>query len=223
MRLLRANEIECRVGQQSKDKTKYSVLLYKTARCDMAILDEVYGENNWQVEYQMVGSQMFCTIKIWDEDKHQWIAKQSNGTESNMEAEKGQASDAFKRAGFMLGIGRELYSAPRIWLDAGIDQYSLEVTEIEYDENREIKKLVISSKGNIVYTFPHSYKPKTNSPTPMNWKPLEAYDKLRAIYNNDTALKTKLVQLGCTSRQQLTPEIYNLAVEALGDTAVHSA
>ena len=151
MRLLKANEIECRVGQFTKDKSKYSVLLYKTARTDMAVLDETYGESNWQIEYNMVGAQMFCTIAIWDSEKGQWIKKQSNGTESNMEAEKGQASDAMKRAGFMVGIGRELYSAPKIWLDATVNQYELEVADIGYNDNREINRLVITSKGKTVF------------------------------------------------------------------------
>ena len=169
MRLLKANEIECRVGQQTKDKSKYSVLLYKTARCDMAILDEEYGAYNWQVKYDMVGSQMFCTIYIWDAGKGQWVAKQSNGSESNIEAEKGQASDAFKRAGFMLGIGRELYTAPKIWLSSDISSYDLEVAEIGYNDNREINRLVIKAKGQIVYELGKYIKaePKTE-PKPVS-------------------------------------------------------
>lgn len=186
MRLLKANEIECRVGQFTKNKDKYSVLLYKTARCDMAILDEVFGMNNWQVEYQMVGSQMFCTIKVWDSEKQQWISKQSNGTESNMEAEKGQASDALKRAGFMLGIGRELYTAPRIWISADINQYDLSVKEIEYSDNREINRLVIESDGQVVYEFPKgkSYsKPKETKPEPKAEPKVEDSEEWRGFWN----------------------------------------
>lgn len=152
-RLLKAEEIECRVGQQTKDKSKYSVLLYKTARTDMDILDEVFGVDNWQVDYSMIGQMLFCTISVWSDVRGCWIRKSSNGTESNMEAEKGQASDAYKRAGFMVGIGRELYSAPKIWLDSSISPYDLEVDQIEYDESDKICTLVLSAKGKTVYQF----------------------------------------------------------------------
>lgn len=152
-RLLKAEEIECRVGQKTKDGSKYSVLLYKTARTDMDILDEVFGVDNWQVDYSMIGQMLFCTISVWSDARGCWIRKSSNGTESNMEAEKGQASDAYKRAGFMVGIGRELYSAPRIWIDSSVSPYDLEVDQIEYDESDKICTLVLSAKGKTVYQF----------------------------------------------------------------------
>ena len=165
-RLLKAEEIECRQGQWNKDKTRYSVLLYKTARTDMDILDEVFGRDNWMVDYQMIGTMLFCTISVWSEARQTWIRKSSNGTESNMEAEKGIASDSYKRAGFMVGIGRELYSAPQIWLDKNVNAWDLKVDQIEYDDNDKICKLVITSKGENVYTFNNGkaskfYKPKT--------------------------------------------------------------
>lgn len=94
------------------------MLLYKTARTDMDILDETFGMMNWQKSYQMIGNQLFCTIEIWDEDKKQWIKKQDVGVESNIEAEKGRASDSQKRAGFVVGIGRELYSSPEMFVYA---------------------------------------------------------------------------------------------------------
>ena len=42
--------------------------------------------------------------------------KEDCGTESFTEKEKGEASDAFKRAGFRWGIGIELYNSPRIMI-----------------------------------------------------------------------------------------------------------
>ena len=152
-RLLKAEEIECRVGQQTKDKSKYSVLLYKTARTDMDILDEVFGVDNWQVDYSMIGQMLFCTISVWSDVRGCWIRKSSNGTEGNIEADKSKASDAYKRAGFMIGIGRELYSAPKIWLDSSVSPYDLEVDQIEYDESDKICTLVLSAKGKTVYQF----------------------------------------------------------------------
>lgn len=152
-RLLKAEEIECRVGQKTKDGSKYSVLLYKTARTDMDILDEVFGVDNWQVDYSMIGQMLFCTISVWSEVRGCWIRKSSNGTEGNIEADKSKASDAYKRAGFMVGIGRELYSAPKIWLDSSISPYDLEVEQIGYDDSDKICTLVLSAKGKTVYQF----------------------------------------------------------------------
>lgn len=112
-RPLTKDEIECRVG--TCNEKGVSLLLYKDSRCDMRILDEVYGIDGWQNDYTTINGELFCTIMVQTK-QGDWVRKQSNGSPSNMEAEKGRASDAFKRAGFMLGIGRELYTAPFIWI-----------------------------------------------------------------------------------------------------------
>lgn len=169
-RLLKAEEIECRVGQQTKDKSKYTVLLYKTSRCDMDILDEVFGMGNWQVDFKEIAGSLFCIISIWSEERQEWIHKMSNGSESNMEAEKGRASDSMKRAGFVVGVGRELYSAPKIWLEKEVDQYSLKVEAISYDDNDKICDLVISGRREgqkereTVYSF-HNGKVAKQTPS----------------------------------------------------------
>ena len=113
MRPLRADEIEVRVGQVYAKGV--SMLLYKTARTDMAILDEVYGACGWQCDYKEIKNNMYCGIGV-QSVSGDWVWKWDCGTESNTEKEKGEASDAFKRAGFKWGIGRELYTAPFIWL-----------------------------------------------------------------------------------------------------------
>ena len=213
MRLLKADEIECRVGQVKKDGSKYSVLLYKTARTDMAILDELYGPMNWQVSYQTVDGSLYCTISIWDAQKCQWISKQSNGTESNMEAEKGKASDALKRAGFMVGIGRELYTAPQIWLDKDINSYSLEVAEIGYNEKNEINRLVIKSKGNVVFDMGKKTTPKAEQKDEQIEKP-EAdwkyyWDKLLQICPDKAKLAEACKQNGCPSALKLNGFLFN--------------
>lgn len=119
-RKLRADEIDCRIATISfnKDKpTGLTLLLYKDARVDMNMLDETFGVMGWQREHQTINGRLFCTVKVWDENKKQWISKQDVGTESYTEAVKGEASDSFKRACFNLGIGRELYTAPFIWIN----------------------------------------------------------------------------------------------------------
>lgn len=136
MPLLKAEDIECRM-QKITDKGAV-LLLYKTARVDMRILDEVYGEMNWQRHHEVINGNLFCTISVWDSEKSQWISKQDVGTESNAEAEKGQASDSFKRAGFAWGIGRELYDAPFIWISGKVSKYDrFHVTDIQYDREKQ--------------------------------------------------------------------------------------
>ncbi|MCS3023465.1 hypothetical protein NXW75_04790 [Bacteroides xylanisolvens] len=103
IRPLLASEIECRVGTMKPDGSGCSLLLYKDARVDMRILDEVFGEMNRKRHHDVVNGNLFCTLSIWDNEKKEWVSKQDVGTESSTEKEKGQASDAFKRAGFNLG------------------------------------------------------------------------------------------------------------------------
>lgn len=113
-RCLRAEDVNARVQKLVAGKGAI-LLLYKDARCDMSMLDEAVGAFNWKREHSRDNAN--CTISIWDEDKSQWVSKEDVGTPSNTEAEKGLASDAFKRAGFNWGIGRELYTAPFIWVN----------------------------------------------------------------------------------------------------------
>lgn len=119
MRALKADEIEVRVGQVFEKGV--SMLLYKTARTDMQILDETYGAMNWQKDYKEVKGNLYCGIGVWDEVKGEWVWKWDCGTESNTEKEKGEASDAQKRSAVNWQIGRELYSAPFIWLPVATD------------------------------------------------------------------------------------------------------
>ena len=161
IRTLKPSEIECRAQQVKQNGC--IILVYKDARVDMKMLDEVYGNNNWQRTHEVINGNLFCNVEIWDADKKCWVKKQDVGVESNTEAEKGQASDAFKRACFNIGIGRELYTAPFIWIaleqsevySKGDKWYlasgiKFSVKEIEYNDDREISKLtIIDAKGNV--------------------------------------------------------------------------
>lgn len=98
---------------QSINKGKYATILaYKDARVDMNRLDKVLGVGGWQKDYKLLDGNLYCGIAIKEDGE--WIWKWDVGTESMTEATKGQASDAFKRACFNLGIGRELYDYPLI-------------------------------------------------------------------------------------------------------------
>lgn len=166
-RLLKPEEIEVRV--QTVKENGVSALLYKTARTDYALLDETVGMYNWQNDYKVVDGKMYCGIGIYDATREHWIWKYNCGTESNQDAEKGQASDAMKRAGFAWGIGTELYSSPFIWIPAekctikalqgkdGKTKYfcndSFAVTSIKYDENENISALVITNLKSRIIAF----------------------------------------------------------------------
>ncbi len=172
IRLLRADEIECRVA--TVNEKGVSVLLYKDARVDQKILDEVFGAFAWKRTHQSIDGNLYCTVEIFDKENQIWVAKQDVGTTGYTEKEKSQASDSFKRACFNWGIGRELYSAPFIWVSAtkteirkNGDRYlcsdRFSVAHIEYNEEREIAGLAIrnDSKGIIVYELlPQNKKAK---------------------------------------------------------------
>lgn len=155
-RKLYPSEIEARVAQVNQ--WGVSVLLYKDARVDMTLLDETVGPMNWQKSYSRDNAN--CVVSIWDDEKKQWISKEDTGTESNTEKEKGLASDSFKRACFNWGIGRELYSSPRIFfwskeLHGFSDQNGryrctdrFTVRDIEYTEQSLIKSVTIDVSDN---------------------------------------------------------------------------
>lgn len=160
---LTAEEIECRVAQATQKGV--SLLLYKDARCDQNILDETVGAMNWMRHHCRDNAN--CIVSIWDEKKQMWVDKEDTGTESNTEKEKGLASDSFKRACFNWGIGRELYTAPFIWIPAA------KCEKLEKDEKSgkwkcndkfEVKCIEIRNKcivginicnasGTVIYTF----------------------------------------------------------------------
>lgn len=158
--LLSANDIECRIGTVT-DKG-VSLLLYKDARVDMRLLDSVVGQFNWQRDHKELKENIYCGVSIYDDERHIWVTKWDCGKESNTEKEKGEASDSFKRACFCWGIGRELYTAPFIWVTGATKNDRFEVKEIDYNKDREISKLVIlnSKTGVIAYTFGVAYDKK---------------------------------------------------------------
>lgn len=160
IRLLRADEIDVRVGGFNKEKTGGFLLLYKDARVDMAILDEMFGIYGWKRKHETINGNLFCTISIYDKETKQWIEKQDVGIESQSDKTKGEASDSFKRAGFNIGIGRELYTAPFIWIN-GLSKYDkFKVEEIEYNEKREITQLtIVDKKGIVAFTKKANSKP----------------------------------------------------------------
>ena len=160
-RKLNADEIDVRIGTSKKNDNREiigaSYLLYKDARVDMALLDEEVGAMNWQRKHEFKDGKLYCSVGIYDEDKEQWIWKEDVGTESMSEAEKGQASDSFKRACFNWGIGRELYTAPFIWISAlpkeDLAKVRMSVREIQYNGNEISKLVIVDNNGSVRYKY----------------------------------------------------------------------
>lgn len=154
IRNLRADEIECRPKQVYGSRVM--ILLYKDARCDMKILDETFGIYGWERTHEVVKGNLFCSVKIRNPETGEWITKQDVGTESNTEKEKGETSDSFKRTCTNIGIGRELYSSPPIWINLRADELNKDklknsvhfyVSEIKTDEDKQITFLKIIDKN----------------------------------------------------------------------------
>lgn len=217
-RLLKADEIEVKVKQIKQNGSVF--LLYKTARTDMALLDETVGPMSWQSDYRVINDNLYAGIGIHGAELG-WIWKWDCGVESREDGDgnekKGEASDAFKRAGFKWGIGRELYTAPFIWISSDVvptvqmgNSWKLKnafakysVSKIGYNEKREITMLeIVDDKGRTVYTH--------GSKTPVKVAPM-------AEQTNEDVLNNQLKPLseqakrdiaGATTLADLT-SVYN--------------
>jgi hypothetical protein len=233
IRLLNANEIECRVGTISEKGL--SLLLYKDARVDMKMLDEIYGPGNWQRQHEVIGNNLYCIVSIWDGEKQQWVSKMDVGTKSRTEMEKGESSDAFKRACVNWGIGRELYTAPFIWVGAGKcniqkkdDKYvtydKFRVSSISYNDNREITGLVIISQdGKPVYTLIDRMVGQQSVLAQTQKHEAEQIDERTAAINKElartgVALDTVLKRYGITSLQEMSEDTFKKAMNSLKRT-----
>lgn len=167
-RKLNADEIEVRVAQVGKGWAQ--LLLYKNARVDMAILDETVGPFNWQREHYECKGNLFCRVGIAQEVvqndgmiSKEWVWKSDCGAESNTEKEKGEASDSFKRACTNWGIGRELYTAPAIFINVETNEYNgknqlankkarFKVSSISYYEDKISGLIIKDQDDKIVYS-----------------------------------------------------------------------
>ena len=238
IRLLRAEEIECRAGVIND--RGMSLLLFKDARVDQKILDEVFTPFGWKRSHQVLDGNLYCTVEIWDGEKPQWVAKQDVGTMSYSEKEKGQASDSFKRACFNWGIGRELYTAPFIWIPAelaklrrkGDKLYSEErfhVQEINYNQERAICLLtIVNEAGQVVYQWKRrgsaAEEPEKRGMLPkgradasrlsgLNGGQLSALEQ--ELQRTGVSLDCVLDRYGISAVEQMTEAIYTDAMKGL--------
>ena len=227
VRLLRADEIECRVATVGENGV--SLLLYKDARVDQKILDETFGAFGWKRSHQCIDGNLYCTVEIRDEKSGEWIAKQDVGTTGHAEKEKSQASDSFKRACFNWGIGRELYTAPFIWVSAEktdiqkknerffCNEY-FSVASIEYNSDREITGLaIVNNKGKRVYEL--KAKSETKKMQEKSLISKTQMDSLNAeLHRTGVTMKTVQDRYKIQEPEQMTQELYNKVMAALSKT-----
>ena len=207
IRLLSKEDIDVRVAQTNiynnngQQVVKVNLLLYKNARVDMKILDELFTPMGWKRTHKLIGDRLYCSVEVYNPETKEWICKEDVGVESNTEAEKGQASDSFKRACVNWGIGRELYTAPRITVELNENEYTKDqnsrievrayfsVKSIGYDsKTRTITSLEIQDKsGRVRFSMGGSVQQsqsepsqavkarraaKANSPAPAAYQPM---------------------------------------------------
>ena len=214
-RYLTADEIECRVATVSEKGC--SLLLYKDARCDMNILDETFGPMNWRRSHTRDNAN--CIVSIWDDAKQQWIDKEDTGTESFTETEKGLASDSFKRACTNWGLGRELYTAPFIWIpakDANVQQKNgkwttyekFSVTKMDIVDGKIVALNIASDKtGKIVYSFGYTRNVANEEDTEQEQKPnIEALKSL--LDKNGIRMETVFELYKIKSEEEITASKY---------------
>ena len=214
-RYLTADEIECRVATVSEKGC--SLLLYKDARCDMNILDETFGPMNWRRSHTRDNAN--CIVSIWDDEKQQWTDKEDTGTESFTEKEKGLASESFKRACFNWGIGRELYTAPFIWIpakDANVQSKNgkwttyekFSVTKMDIVDGKIVALNIASDKtGKIVYSFGYTRNVANEEDAEQDQKPnIEALKSL--LDKNGIRMETVFELYKIKSEEEITSSKY---------------
>lgn len=207
IRLLSKEDIDVRVAQTNtynnngQKVVKVNLLLYKDARVDMKILDEIFTPMGWKRTHKLIGDRLYCCVEVFNEKTGQWICKEDVGVESYTEAEKGQASDSFKRACVNWGIGRELYTAPKISVELKDGEFTMgqdgkikvwatfSVKSIGYDPvARTITSLEIQDRfGNVRFTTGNQVQQtqsepsqavrarrsaRANSPAPAAYEPM---------------------------------------------------
>lgn len=239
IRLLKASEIECRIGTISAKGV--SLLLYKDARADQRILDETFGIFGWKRTHQCIDGNLYCTVEILDRETGTWVAKQDVGTSGRLEneTEKSQASDSFKRACFNWGIGRELYTAPFIWIPAEStdiqernkkffcnDRFS--VAKISYSKERIINSLsIVNNKNKVVYvtgTYSSSNSSSNSNSNNSSSKSKQSVSSLQMEMLKKELARTGVVaddvkaRYNIDSLESMSDDIYKRVMFALSKT-----
>lgn len=122
---------------QSINDYKATCVAYVDARDVMDRLDEVFGVDGWEDEYHEADGKLFCRLTCRFPYSVP-TTKCDTGSESNVEKDKGLASDTFKRAAVKFGVGRFLYS--------------LGIEDLKVKKHTNGKNYPVDNKGNILWT-----------------------------------------------------------------------
>lgn len=236
IRLLKANEIECRIA--TVNAKGLSLLLYKDARVDQRILDETFGAFGWKRSHQCIDGNLYCTVEIFDKESGEWVAKQDVGTMGYAEKEKSQASDSFKRACFNWGIGRELYTAPFIWITPDKAEIQskdnryycnerFSVSSIGYNEDREINALtIVNGRGQPIYELKTkgvagNHGNKEMEETLISKKQMDSLQT--ELDRTGVTMKTVQSRYKIQKPEAMSVELYNKVMSALAKTKTMEA
>lgn len=227
--LLAPDQIEVKVKKVNNGSVV--LLLYKTARTDMDLLDKAVGPMNWETDYKEIKGNLYCGIGVRGDDG-EWVWKWDCGTESRADDEgnqkKGEASDAFKRAGFKWGIGRELYTGPSIVAFVPTEEYrgkqtlklshhkydGFHVADIGYEDSRIIRLRIEDSQGKPVYKYPNNdtaakYSVDTEAPSdPITAAKANPLDIPKPKTAADVPLTSR--QLASDAQKQMLREMVNI-------------
>lgn len=165
-RKLKASELQIKCTD-TKFKGSATLLIYKDARVDQKVLDETITPMRWQKDYKEIDGKVYCGVGIKNADTGEWVWKWDCGTEGNFEVEKSEASDAFKRACFNWGLGRELYDTPKIKIKCPDNYYYNEkltmtftVKSIEWNGDKLENLIVVDKFGKVVYNYKGGEQPQ---------------------------------------------------------------
>lgn len=156
--LLQPEEIEVRVVEVNERCAK--ILLYQNSRCTARAFDKMFGSFGWQMDYKMVGEQVYGTLSVFDESRNVWVSKSDTGDKSYISKDKGQASDILKRCAVRWGFATELYTAPKIKIQCPENYYfndkmtmSFSVKSIDYVGKRISQLTIVDRFDNVVFDW----------------------------------------------------------------------
>lgn len=229
--LLQPEDIEVRVGNKIKGTENVNMLLYQDSRCTARNLDKQFGQFGWQIDYKVVGEQIYGTLSIYDETKQQWISKSDTGDKSNISEDKGQSSDILKRCAVRWGFGTELYTSPKIVIpDDGYGNSGYKVSEINYNQNREIIHLVIVNRfGKEAFRWDmnqtqqnppikNPYKENPRKPDNLEWTPEEENNVVQVQMTKQLSPAEELKQwYDITEHNPITDKFFNYWYKRLSE------
>lgn len=199
-----ADAISWRVGSVSKkdeNNPKGMALAYLDARDVMDRLDLVCGPGGWQCRYSHANGKTVCDIGVRvvrePSDPAEWIWKADGAGDTDVEAEKGALSDAFKRSAVRWGIGRYLYGLPSPWVAVEPFGRSFKIKDNEY---AKLRTLLNNYTGGAVKS---SYAAKKDGDWEFFYEKLKTAETMEALGAVGREIKTAMPMMPAAMREPL--------------------